>query len=154
MARPSKYTIELAERIVKKISEGIPLVQICKEEDMPSRSTIQKWKKEIAEFSDKSARACEDFADATDWKRHQLALELLAKIKEFAEKGQDIPRGFVEGYKTVLQELARTAALHCPAKYGHKVSLGGDKDNPLQMSVNVPEGATAIYEKIREAYKE
>jgi hypothetical protein len=58
--RPSSYTKELAEKICLRICEGESLKQICKDKDMPSRSTVHKWllEDDKKEFSDKYEFSC------------------------------------------------------------------------------------------------
>ena len=63
MARPSKYSKALADKICARIAEGESLVRICKDPKMPHRSTVLKWRGENDEFSDKYAHAYEMGAD-------------------------------------------------------------------------------------------
>jgi hypothetical protein len=43
--RPTIATPELHDKILDLLSEGIPLRAICREEGMPSRSTIYSWRR-------------------------------------------------------------------------------------------------------------
>lgn len=55
--RPSKYTPELAKEICEKLSEGIPLREICREEHMPAWRTIYDWMGRSEDLSAAIARA-------------------------------------------------------------------------------------------------
>ena len=59
--RPSDYTPELAAIICERLSEEEGgLVEVCKAEDMPARSSVYLWLSQHKEFSDMYARARED----------------------------------------------------------------------------------------------
>jgi hypothetical protein len=61
MARPTDYTPELAALICDRLSEEEGgLVEVCKADDMPSRSSVYLWLTQHKEFSDMYARARED----------------------------------------------------------------------------------------------
>ena len=63
VGRPSKYSEELVSEICRLLSEGESLRQICEREDMPARSTVNKWLAQKREFADQYARARERQAD-------------------------------------------------------------------------------------------
>lgn len=41
--RPSKYTPEIAEIILKGVSEGLSLRKVCEPDDMPSEASVRQW---------------------------------------------------------------------------------------------------------------
>jgi len=43
MARPSSYTIEIANEICQRIAEDESLISICKDKHMPTRQTVHNW---------------------------------------------------------------------------------------------------------------
>lgn len=58
--RPSKFTKQLAARICERLAFGETLIAICRDEDMPSDSTVRMWALEDrGGFSAKYARARE-----------------------------------------------------------------------------------------------
>lgn len=62
--RPSDYTKELADNICARLSEGESLRSVCRDENMPDKSTVFRWLRLHKEFSDQYARAKEESADA------------------------------------------------------------------------------------------
>ena len=50
--RPTLYTEELASRICDLVAERVPVVEICAMDDMPSKDTLYRWKRQNKEFSD------------------------------------------------------------------------------------------------------
>ena len=57
--RPSIYTPELAARICARLSEGMTLREVCRQDGMPDESTVRDWAQTNAEFSPQYARARE-----------------------------------------------------------------------------------------------
>ena len=55
--RPTKYTPELAEGILERLSSGESLTSICAAEEMPKRTTVVKWQGQHDTFATLYARA-------------------------------------------------------------------------------------------------
>lgn len=64
MGRPSSYTKEIGDLICHRMAEGESLRQICKDDEMPHRTTVIDWKNGNASFADQYARARQDQADS------------------------------------------------------------------------------------------
>lgn len=64
VGRPTSYSIEVADAICERIADGQSLRTICKDSDMPSKSTVFRWLKSDEEFSDQYARAKAEMADS------------------------------------------------------------------------------------------
>lgn len=62
--RPSEYTQETADKLCEKLSDGASLRTACLAEDMPAKSTVFKWLRDVPEFSDQYARAKREGAEA------------------------------------------------------------------------------------------
>lgn len=83
MPRASEYTQEVADAICERIAEGESLRAICRDEDMPVKSTVFKWLTQQKVFADQYTRAREAQADA-----------LFDEILEIADDGtQDYAEG-------------------------------------------------------------
>lgn len=63
MARPSRYTRQLADDICEQLAEGRSLRSICADKKMPNRSTVFRWLADNEKFRDQYARAREEQAD-------------------------------------------------------------------------------------------
>lgn len=69
--RPTKYTKALAERICEEISSGLSLREICRQDDIPDKSTVLLWvATNRSEFSDQYDKACR--ARAYHWAEELL----------------------------------------------------------------------------------
>jgi hypothetical protein len=57
MARPSKYTEELAREICSRIAAGESLRRICEDDHMPAPTTVHSWVLDGGEFSNQYTKA-------------------------------------------------------------------------------------------------
>ncbi len=64
MARPSKYNQSLGEEILSRYSNGETLTHICKDDDMPKRNTVYRWRLSYPEFGEAYLLAQEQHTDA------------------------------------------------------------------------------------------
>lgn len=62
--RPSKFTEDLADLICERLADGESLRSICRDDEMPSTSSVCKWLNDRESFSEQYARARELQADA------------------------------------------------------------------------------------------
>ena len=64
MARPTKYSQEIADVICERLASGESMRTISKAEGMPAMSTMFLWLREHKEFSEQDAKAKEEGVDA------------------------------------------------------------------------------------------
>ena len=140
MGRPSKFTEELSLAICNRIAEGESLRSVCRDDDMPAKSTVLKWLGENEEFSVQYARArtaqADHFAD------------------EIIEIADDATNDFMErkrkdgSFETVLdaENIQRSRlrvdarkwlmARMAPKKYGGRLVHEGDEnDEPVIVNI-------------------
>ncbi len=116
-----ELTEELTNKIADRLAEGRSLISICKDDDMPCRSTVNKWLREDKEFCTIIARA-----------RMEQADYYLDKQIEFAEIAT------VEDYqlrKFQADNLKWVASKLAPKKYGDSTTIKGDAENPLTIDL-------------------
>lgn len=111
MARPSKYSEELVNKICERIADGESLRAICREDGMPDHNTVIRWKNEKPEFCSQYARAREDQADG-------LFDQALGILKEDFKDNVD-----VQAAKVRLDVIKWTAGKLAPKKYGDKIDM-------------------------------
>src|SRR5690242_9337266 len=61
--RPSKYNLELAQTICRRLADGETLIAICKDAENPDRHTIFNWRDHFPEFDLMYQKARKDQAD-------------------------------------------------------------------------------------------
>ncbi|WHO72472.1 terminase small subunit protein [Rhizobium sp. BT03] len=84
MGRPTKFTQALAEKICDRIADRESLRSICRDEDMPAKSTVLSW---LADDGKAAFRA-----------RYALAREILADgfVDELVEIADDRSNDWIE----------------------------------------------------------
>lgn len=118
MSRPSLYSDALAAELCERLASGESLNAICKDPHMPTRQAVHEWIADNrAGFGDKYARAREVQAD-------HFADEIISIVD--TEPDANRARVRMDGRKWVSSKLA-------PKKYGDKVQVGGDVNNPLKV---------------------
>lgn len=147
MARPSEFTQDVADEICEKLADGVSLRTICLSEEMPARSTVFKWLRDIEGFSDQYARAREAQADL-------LADEILVIADDASQDTVLKERGDGSEYEVANTEWINRSRLRvdarkwlaskmAPKKYGDKVTNEhtGPGGGPLQhMQVTFVDG--------------
>jgi hypothetical protein len=111
LARPSSFRQGIADAICERLALGESLRQICRDNEMPDRVTVIRWKNENAEFRNQYARAREDQADIFA----ELGLEAAIHADDPA-KG----RLAFDAYRWAAGKLK-------PGTYGDKVQHAGSE---------------------------
>lgn len=126
IGRPSRYSVDLSSQICSLIMAGQSLREVCRREDMPSRSTVQSWLVKHEEFSDQYARACQirqeelfdeifEIADdgSNDWMDRQVGDKTVEVVNQEAIQRSKLR---IDARKWVLSKMN-------PKKYGEKLDL-------------------------------
>ena len=108
IGRPTKRTPEVEAEIIRRISEGEPLAQICREDGMPGLSTVYDWEGKDEALSGAIARARIAGFD-------MIAQEALA-IADDADPDVDVQRS-----KLRIETRLKLLAKWDPKRYGEMV---------------------------------
>lgn len=119
MPRPSDYTEEIAAAICERMADGESLRSICRDDAMPSKSSVFKWLRLHKSFADQYARALESRADSH--------ADDLIDIADDPALDPNDKRVRIDARKWVAARLR-------PKVYGEKTLHGSDPDNPLPAS--------------------
>lgn len=138
MARPSSFTQEVADNICARLAEGESLRAICRDDAMPSQTTIFRW---LADKLNKAFR--EQYAHAREVQAESMFEEML----EIADDGRNDTYQTDDGERTNQDVIARSRlrvdarkwalSKMLPKKYGDKVSLTGEGGGPIQTATEV-----------------
>lgn len=134
MARPSKYSQQLADAICDLLVDGKSLRTICSTAKMPSRSTVIRWLAENEGFRNHYARARELQADTLAEEILDIADKaVLGERLKKDGKGKVLERqtgDMVERSKLMIDARKWYAGKLQPKKYGERVALDhGVQDN-------------------------
>lgn len=133
--RPSKYTPELAAEICERLSNGEPLRQICRDDHMPAWQKIYEWMQRDQDLSGAIAYAREVGQDAI---AEQIWLEMLQEPERIlSEGGGRVDSGYVQLIKARADIGLKLLAKWNPKRYGDRVALAGDAENPLKVEADV-----------------
>lgn len=135
---------EIEQKLLEELMSGKSMRQVCDMEGMPHRMTVIRWMAEDKEFATKCARAREIQADTIE--------EDMADIEDEVLQGRIDPAAA----RVVLSSKQWRASKMAPKKYGDKVTLAGDKENPLQVeqTLDVSKLSTAALTEILAAKNE
>ena len=124
IGRPTTFTKEIAQEICKRISFGESLLQICKADGMPHRSTVHEWilQEDKKEFADNYARARELQAEFLFDEILEISDEAPDKIT--GEDKSDNAR--VQAVKLRVDTRKFYISKVLPKKYGDKVDVTSD----------------------------
>ena len=138
--RPTDYSEKIASEICTRLTQGEPLVQMCRDEHLPHVSTIYRWLARHPDFCDTYARAREEQADTLADQIVQIADERPEVNPIIDNKTGELIRielssSYIAWQKNRIEARKWTAMKLRPKKYGDKLELGGDPNNPLKIEV-------------------
>jgi hypothetical protein len=115
----TNYSREIADTICTRMSEGESLRAICRDPGMPSEGTVRGW----------AVRDVDNFGERYRAAR-QLLLEYWAdQIVDIADDEESDPRS--RQIRTGVRQWLMSKL--APRRYGEKVQIGGDPENPVQI---------------------
>jgi hypothetical protein len=138
--RPTTFDQYIADLICIRLAEGQSLREVLKNNGMPAQSTVYEWLLRHPSFAEQYTRAREEQADT-------LADEIIAIADEQPEiiavvdkrTGELIEHkldgAFLQWQKNRIDARKWTAMKLKPKKYGEKVQLSGDAENPMQTKI-------------------
>lgn len=146
--RPSKYTPEIAQKMCEMLADGIPLREICRQEGFPEWRTVYNWMyaddlkgEDGVGLSSAIARAREVGQDAI---AEDIFREMCMEPERIlSEGGGRIDSGYVQLIKARAEIKLKLLAKWNPKRYGDKVQVGGDPENPFKVQADV-----AIFDEI------
>lgn len=129
-----QYTTEIANRICERIADGEFLRVICRDEGMPPWRTVYNWINAHPEFAERMelARAIGADAIASDCLEIADTPLLGEEVTIKGDGTEEVKRSDMLGHRKLQIEtrLKMLAKWH-PKKYGEKVAIGGDPENPI-----------------------
>lgn len=132
MGRPSLYTAEVVEAICERLSEGEPLAQICRDEDMPAARTVRDWIAERPDVSAAIARAREDGEDRIAADCLEIADDGSRDYKPNEDGREVVDHDHIQRAKLRIDTRLKLLAKWNPKKYGERTTVAGDPEAPLQ----------------------
>lgn len=150
-----KDSLEIRERIIAGISEGIPLAVICREDGMPSVTTVWNWEQEDAQLSESIARARLIGFDAIAAEALRIAdTPVIGEEITDSEDGRTIKRADMLGHRKLQVETRlKLLAKWDPKRYGDRpeIMIQNNNSNAGGMIELRPEQDEALQRVIQDA---
>ena len=142
IGRPSKYTPEIAQKICEMLSDGIPLREICRQDGFPAWQTIYDWMYRDDELGERGVGLSGAIARARETGQDAMAEKAYAEMYQeperiLSEGGGRIDPGYVQLVKARAEITLKMLAKWNPKRYGDRVALAGDAENPLKIEASV-----------------
>mgnify|MGYP006267838209 CR=1 FL=1 len=152
MGRPLKYDPAIADKICEQLADGIPLREICRQDGYPAWQTIYYWMTADDALGEKGKGLSKAIAHARDIGYDALAEDCLRiadnpMLSEKITLTEDPKTGNinrsviqfddVNARKLQVETRLKLLAKFNPKKYGDRVQLSGDAENPLSHKVEV-----------------
>jgi hypothetical protein len=122
MGRPTSHTPGIEVEILERLAHGESLNAICRSQHLPSESSVRTWSIEdkppgfSAKYTAARARGYDAIAEST--------FDIADDLTEDANSR----RVRIDTRKWFLSKLA-------PKKYGDRIEVAGDKENPLAVNI-------------------
>jgi len=129
------YTPELAQRICERLAEGEPLDSICRDDDMPSASTVRRWAIERDDFAADSARAYAlGYETLAEQCLHIADTPMIGQKTKISAEGVEVMEGdMIEHRRLRIDTRMRLLGKWAPKRYGDKVALTGPDGGAVQI---------------------
>lgn len=123
IGKPSKYSEAIADEICEKLSIGIPLAEICRDDKMPARRTVYDWTAADPDLSARIARAREEGYDAIAIDCLNIADDNGNDVR-FTEDGKEmVNTDVIQRAKLRVETRLKLLAKWDPKRYGEKVDF-------------------------------
>jgi hypothetical protein len=134
MGRPKVFTPELVDKFIAGIATGIPLRQLCRENDVGKSAWYELMQRDPelsgrfaqarVEGFDEIAEECMEIAD--DGSRDYIPNE---------EGGAIVDHDHIQRSKLRIETRLKLLAKWDPKRYGDKMALVGKDDGPVQFQI-------------------
>src|SRR6266436_2878876 len=131
IGRPTKYSLEWAERFCERLAQGQSVRQICSQPGQPDKSQVYRWLDENDDFRDRYARAREEQAD-----------KLFREIIEIADDASGDYVTTSDGKTIVDHENIQRSRLRVEARKWAAARLAPKRGHLLAGSVQHPLGSS------------
>lgn len=145
-AKPERDKASICQAVLQGMRDGLSAFKACQAAGVP-QSTFNRW-------VDADAKLVEDYAHAREDLIERMANEVLELADSEVPETGDGKRDWQAIQQRKLQVDSRKWLLSklAPKKYGDRLELAGDKENPLQVqTIDASKLSTDVLAQIIEA---
>ena len=149
--RPSRYTPELAAKICARLAEGETLRSICRDETMPSKTTLLRWlaDERNVDFRDQYAHAREMQADALFDEALEIADDASGDWAVDKDGKKTLDHEHVQRSRLRVDTRKWAAGKLAPKRYGDKLQHTGEGGGPIRTEVDLTGIPTDVLRELR-----
>jgi hypothetical protein len=145
IGRPTKYTPEIAKQMCEMLADGVPLREICRQEGFPNWRTVYDWMAKDDSLGSAGSGLSAHIARAREVGQDAMAERAYLDMYREPERiltdgGGKIDPGYVQLVKARAEITLKLLAKWNPKRYGDRVQLAGDADNPLRTETTIQAG--------------
>lgn len=145
IGRPTKYTPEIAKQMCEMLADGVPLREICRQEGFPNWRTVYDWMAKDDSLGSAGTGLSAHIARAREVGQDAMAERAYLDMYQEPERiltegGGKIDPGYVQLVKARAEITLKLLAKWNPKRYGDRVQLAGDADNPLRTETTIQAG--------------
>jgi hypothetical protein len=143
MANTTNYDYNICVEICNKVANGMNVINVLESDKKryPVWSTFRNWKHEHVELQTLYTRSIQDKAEMVDYEIDQIMRECRDGLIDFPVA------------RVLIDTLKWKAAKYYPKMFGDKVTVAGDKDNPLVPMLDMSKLSVELLEQIASAYQ-
>lgn len=134
---PTTYNRDIAERLCVRLALGESLKRITSAPDMPGQSTVYQWLFRHPEFAEMYARAREEQAETHADEIVEIADQTPETSPVYDRDGNllevKLDTAYIQWQRQRVDARKWNAAKQRPRKYGDRVAVAGDYENPVQV---------------------
>lgn len=137
--RPSTYDPVVAQQMCEMLSDGIPLQEICRKPGFPPWRTVYHWMEANPELAASIARAREIGYDALAEQCLIISnTPLFGQVVTDDGERVTVKKEDMLGHRKLqIETRLKLLAKWDPKRFGDRVQLAGDSENPLKVSQTV-----------------
>ena len=119
------YAPEIADTVIERLAGGETLVAICRDQDMPSTTTVYRWRDENSVFRDRFTQARHDQMDV--WGDECVAIaddgttDYITKVGRNGVEYEAVDQEHIQRSRLRVDTRLRLMAVIAPHAYGPKV---------------------------------
>lgn len=117
--RPTDYSAELSDEFCRRVAGGRSVLAVCADTDMPSDTTVYRWRQERSEFRDKLAYARDDRLEAYADRMDALARRVIEETELDPQR-----------VNSAVNAIDKAARLQAPKQ---RIEITGRDGSPMQM---------------------
>jgi hypothetical protein len=117
--RPTDYTDDLTNEFCRRVAGGRSVLSVCGDTDMPSDTTVYRWRQEKPEFRDKLAQARDERLEA-------YADRMMALGTRVIEEAEFDP----QRCNAAVNAIDKAARLQAPKQ---RIEMTGRDGGPIEM---------------------